>query len=146
MSFRFSLAPLLRYRQVIEYQRELALAVAIQRVNSLQIQISEVLRQKSAIAEDSLREMGEGLAASQLHFDIERRLSLNLQLARLQKDLSAASEIRSLAQREFHRANRERESLDAVRQTQLEVYQQHQVRKQQAQADDLFLLRRRSRG
>lgn len=145
MAFRFSLAPLLRYRQVIEHQRELRLAAANQQVNLLRLQIDNLFRQTAAMADEGLRQIGVGVNAAQLHFDLVRRAALHQHLHRLQSDLAAAVEVRSLAQAEFQRAHSDRESLEAVRRTQLEIYQQQEVRHQQRQADDLFLLRRKSR-
>jgi flagellar export protein FliJ len=67
---------------------------------------------------------------------MERRSELEVELVR-------AQQLRDEQQRNFHLARRRRETLSSLRETKLRQYQREAARRDQRQADDAFLLRRK---
>ena len=142
MPFHFPLQAILHFRQSIEHQQELRLRAANQQVARGQHGIEQIdLRRQALLAEQS-RDLGAGITAAELRFGLQcgselirHRRELELQLVRLQQLRDQQREI-------FQQARRTRETLEAVRDRQLRLYNQEAARREQRNLDDLFLLRR----
>ncbi len=142
MSFHFSLAPLLRLRQSIERQRTLQLQDANLQVS----RTHETLAQLELFLSDSARADAKGLAAgctaAELQFASILRDNLDRFHHELQSEIRRLELLRQQAVAEYHRAYRERELLETLRERQRRFYQQEQLRCQQRQLDDTYLLQR----
>jgi len=142
MPFRFRLQSILHFRQSLEHQQELRLRAANQQVARARHLIEQIDTRRQELIAAQSRELGSGLTAAELRFELRReaellqhRHELELQLVRLQQLRDQQREI-------FRQARRTRETLEAVRNQQLQVYKQEAARREQRGLDDLFLLRR----
>jgi flagellar export protein FliJ len=142
MAFRFPLAAILHFRQSIEHQQELRLRAANQQVARGQHVIETIDARRQAVQAEQARELGVGVTAAELRFGLQCEAELlrlrgefEIQLVRLQQLREQQREI-------FQQARRNRETMEAVRDEQLDLYKQEAARREQRELDDLFLLRR----
>src|SRR5262249_28692930 len=101
--------------------------------------VDRAIRAISTSEQDGLT---TALPAAQLHFDIWRRAVLREFRKSLEKALAEREAFRAGCQKEFQAAHREREAVEVLREDQLEGYLQEEARREQRQADELFLIRR----
>ena len=142
MAFHFSLESVLRLRQSLEHQAELALQDANQRVSTVERQIEEV---DARLRDDDRRErqrLASGLRAAELHFDGLCRDALLNQRSALQKELARVRHERDLRAASFRQVRQQRETVEALHRRQRERYELIAARRQQRELDDLFLLLR----
>lgn len=142
MAFQFSLAALLRFRQSLEQRQETLLRQANQQVAGLRHTIEALERAARDVSARDAQELASGLRASELHFSQLRRGIVQQHLARLKNELAAAQEIQSQRRLAFQKARQEREAVDTLRERQLQSFHEQELRREQRQLDDLFLLRR----
>jgi len=142
MPFRFSLQTLLRFRQSVERQWELRLQEANQQVIEVEREIETVQQRKAELARYELRQLSQGVAGAQLHFHTLVRSRLAERREVLQRELARRREARADCLCQLQVAHREREAVDALRESQLRIYRQEASRREQRRLDDLFLLRR----
>lgn len=142
MAFQFSLAALLRFRQSAEQQQEAILQQANQQVSNLRRQIEDTQRAIEEIAGNDSEALTCGLRAAELHFS-QLRHDILLQLhSRLEKELTVAIEIQLQQRLAYQKARQQREIVEALRQRQLQIYEEEVARQEQRRLDDLFFLRR----
>jgi flagellar export protein FliJ len=142
MPFHFPLETVLRFRRSLERQKELRLLEALRQVMAVKQGIEAVDRCAADILEDQHREMARAVPAAQLHFDRLRFSILKERRLELGKVLAQREEVFAHCQKEFFDDHRARESVEVLRQHQLQIYQQEERRREQRRLDDLFLLRR----
>jgi flagellar export protein FliJ len=143
MAFHFSLDSVLRLRQSLEDQEKQRLETLLSRQKGL---LDEIERSRDADFEMRLKMQLQliqgGLSAGEvqlqtffLHARERHRQFLQIEVHKLQKDI--AHQISA-----YQQERRRREVLESVRDRQLEIFQSEQQRKNQAQIDELHLLRR----
>jgi flagellar FliJ protein len=142
MSFRFSLAPLLRLRQSIERQRALQLQEANLRIFRAQETLAQWERYLSDSDQSDAAALIAGRTAAELQFASVLRENLHRFRQELQSDLGKLELVRQQAASEYHQAYREREVLETLRARQRRDYQQEQLRRQQRELDAAYLLQR----
>ena len=99
----------------------------------------------SLVTEMAAQEAGAlkaGVSAAELHFAMLRRAVLLGRRKQLEKDLSGAEALCSARNLELQRARQQREVIETLRRTQLQLYNQQEKRQEQRRVDHLFLLRR----
>jgi flagellar export protein FliJ len=78
-----------------------------------------------------------------MEFERATDLGLTHRRGELETELVRAQQFRDEQQRNFRAARRRRETLNSLREHQLRQYQLEATRREQRQADDAFLLRRK---
>jgi flagellar export protein FliJ len=142
MSFRFTLAPLLRLRQSIERQCTLKLQEANLQVSRAQEKLAQLERSLAESAQSDATALQAGRTAVELQFASVLRENLHHYRAELQSDVLKLELVRRQALSEYRQAYREREVLETLRARQRRAYQQEQVHRQQQELDATYLLQR----
>jgi len=142
MSFRFTLAPLLRLRQSIERQRALTLQEANLHVSRAQENLGQLERSLSESAQSDATALQTGRTAAELQFASVLRENLHLFRAELESDIRKLEFLRQQALGEYHQAYRERDVLETLRARQRRAYQQEKLRRQQQELGATHLLQR----
>lgn len=142
MPFHFALQAVLHYRQSIEHQQELRLRAAQQQVMRVQHLIEQMDARRQELYSAQSQRLGEGVTAAELRFELQCDAELLRHRAGLVGQLARLHQQREEQRRIFQLARRGRETLESVRDRQLELYEQKAARREQQRQDDLFLLRR----
>ena len=143
MPFHFPLQALLHFRQSMEHQQELRLRVANQQVARVRHgleQIDSRVRQTQALSSQFLAR--GTTTGAELSFLQATEGLLLAQRQELEHELVRCQHVRDQQERVFRQARRERETFESLRSQQLRDYQRGQVRLEQRQLDDLFLMRK----
>jgi flagellar export protein FliJ len=140
MSFRFSLDAVLRLRQGLEHQQEVLLREANHHITSLERQAEEVGAVLLADTKRERQELAAGMRAAELHFDLLCRSTLFERQRALEKHVLDARAERDVRAASFRQARQQREIIETLRRRHWEFYHQLEVRQQQREMDDLFLL------
>jgi flagellar export protein FliJ len=142
MAFQFSLDAILRLRKSLERQQELLLHEANQQMAALQARIANLNAHLSQHAAQEDLQLASTLSAAELQFIQLSRSVLLVQRSGLEKRLASTQAVRDSRMASFQQARQQREVLETLRQTQTQVYRQHEARQNQRRLDDLLLLRR----
>jgi flagellar export protein FliJ len=142
MAFRFSLDPLLRFRRSLEHQEQERLAKASARVAEVEMQVEELSSALGNFAEREAGQMQSGMTGAEIQFDLLCRSAMLRRREELQTELVCREELRAVCREALQKARRERETLDSLREQQLNTYLQEEKRREQRRMDDTFLLRR----
>jgi flagellar export protein FliJ len=142
MSFRFSLAAVLRYRESIEQREYLVLEKLQQEVNRVDQRIREVEGDYSTASQNRAAELAQGIRAAELQATYEYQRALEQQLEALQIRLQELKTKWRQQLAAYQMARRNRETLDKLREKQFDLYTREQAKREQAVIDDLFLARR----
>jgi flagellar export protein FliJ len=142
MSFRFTLAPLLRFRQSIERQCTLKLQAANLHVSLAQEKLAQLEHSLAESAQSDATALRAGRAAAELQFASVLRENLHYYRHALQSDIRKLELVRRQALGEYHHAYREREVLETLRARQRRAYQQEKLQRQQQELDATYLLQR----
>jgi len=145
MAFRFSLAGILRFRRSVEHHQELQLLAANQKVAQVRQRMVEVDRDATASWMRQAQLLRNGLSAAEIHFELQCRATLGQRRQELEQELLCQEKIRDERRLAYQAARKSREMVDTLRERQFQLYRQQQVREDQRQLDDLFLLGRRRR-
>jgi len=146
MAFRFSLQPVLRLHasyERMERMRLLAISAAVVRLRQ---EISALEHENLKTRQSTQSKLAAGVVAGELHFELlaasirlERKRVLKLQLADLEKKQEVQRKAYAAAQQKL-------DILQNLRDGQLSEYRIEESRREQKQADELFLLHRGSSG
>ncbi|MGA2414033.1 MAG: flagellar export protein FliJ [Candidatus Sulfotelmatobacter sp.] len=142
MPFQFPLQDVLHFRQSIEHQQELRLRAANQQVARVQHLIEEADAQRQNLYANRSQELSQGVSAAELQFGLLYEKDLLRQRKELEPQLAQSQQLRDQQREIFRRARQARETLESVRDRQLELYKKDAARREQRSLDDLFLLRR----
>ena len=143
MAFQFPLAAVLRYRQSIEQREYFALERMQQDVARVEQWILQVETESTVAIESRIAELARGTHAAEIRsaFDYQKSLAQRADELRLLLLELKAKWRQQLAC--YEQARRNRETLDKLREKQLETYNRDLIKREQAMIDDLFLARRR---
>lgn len=143
MGFRFSLAEVLRFRKIVEYQQEMRLLEANRVLLEKRSQIQRVDEYLQARSSCLRRHLQEGTYASELQFEIlsgegiyARRKGLAEAAMRLERE-------REQQRENVRKARAAREILEAVRDHHLRLYREQKQRQEQRSLDEMFVMRRK---
>ncbi|HTS10137.1 MAG TPA: flagellar FliJ family protein [Candidatus Eisenbacteria bacterium] len=142
MGFHFAFEALYRLRQSVEHQQELRLRAANQQVAKVRHAIEQLTEQAAQLQVESSEHLASGTIAAEIRFMLHSINMLVLHQREAEQMLARASSMRDQQENVFRQARRERETLEILREQQLQRYQRTQLRRQQQRLDDLFLLRR----
>jgi flagellar export protein FliJ len=146
MSFRFSLAAVLKYRKNLEQREYLALGRVHQEIAQVEAQLSRCQERLSEITNLRAAETARGIASVHLQDAYQRERGFEMQRDELQVKLQELKIKKLQCLKAYELARQKREILDELRNQQLQAYALDQSRREQRQVDDLFLsrLKRRS--
>jgi flagellar export protein FliJ len=142
MAFHFPLHAVLHLRQSIEHQQELRLRAASQLVVRVQRLIEQMDGRRQELHTTQTKKLSSGMTAAELQFELLCETELLRRQRELEQQLTRLQQLREQQRALFHQVRRARETLEAVREQQLRLYQKEAARRQQRSLDDLFLLRR----
>ena len=143
MSFQFPLAAVLRYRESLEQREYLALEKIQQEIVRVQLRISKTENDCAVATQSRLAELTQGTRAAVVQSAYEYQRALEQQLEKL---LALLQELKTKWRQQlacYEMARRNRETLEKLREKQLDAYRREQAKRAQAVIDDLFLSRRR---
>jgi flagellar export protein FliJ len=146
MSFRFSLAAVLKYRKNLEQREYLALGRVQQEIAQVEARLSRCEEWLSEITNLRAAETVRGIASVHLQDAYERERGLEIQRDELQVTRQELKMKRLQCLKAYELARQKREILEELRNQQLHAYVLDQSRREQRQVDDMFLsrLKRRS--
>jgi len=142
MPFHFRLHAILHFRKSIEHQQELRLRAANQQVARMRHLIEQVEARRQELAAARGRELSAGVTAAELRFGLQCDAELVRHKKDLQQQLQRFQQLRDQQRELFQQARKNRETLEAIHEQQLHLFEQEAARRQQRSQDDLFLLRR----
>lgn len=142
MPFHFPLQAVLHYRQSMEHQQEIRLRAANQQVARAQHLIDQMDLQRKELQSMEMKELSSGISAAELQFGLLREASMLRRRREFEQQLIRAQQLRDQQREIFQQARRGRETLESVREQQLQLYKKDAARREQRSLDDLFLMRR----
>ena len=143
MSFQFSLAAVLRYRESLEQREYFALEKLQQEIVRADVRIREVAENCSTATQDRAAKLALGVRAAEVKFAYEYLRALQQQDEALRALLQELKMKWRLQLECYQLARRNREALAKLREKQLEAHNREHAKREQAVIDDVFLSRRR---
>jgi flagellar biosynthesis chaperone FliJ len=143
MSFQFSLAAVLSFRESLEQREYLALERIQSEIGRTEAQILEIGEKLGTMTQLRETELFRGIRSVHLQQAYEDELALERHLNLLQDRLRELKSRRQQQLKSYDLARQKRRVLDELRSHQLEIYTREQARRQQILLDDLFLARRK---
>jgi len=141
MSFHFPLHALLHYRQSIEHQEEIRLRAANQQVARVQHAIDQIDLRGRELLSTADAQLVSGISAAELQFGLLLEASWLQQRKELELQLTRVKHLGDQQRAIFQQARQARETLESVRDQQLQLYRKEAMRRAQRSLDDLFLMR-----
>ena len=145
MSFQFPLAAVLRFRESIEQREYLALERVQQDIVRVEVRIRQAQDELSVAIQKRVGELALGTRAAAMQSAYQHEKAMEQEIEQLR---SLWQELKMKWRQQlatYEQARRNRESLEKLREKQLNVYDQDKAKREQAIVDDLFLARRRRR-
>jgi flagellar protein FliJ len=142
MPFQFPLATVLRYRESIEQREYFALEKIQQDIVRVELRIGQVENDCSAAAQNRISELAQGTRAATLQSAYEYQRALEQQIEALRTLLRELKTKWRQQLVSYELARRNRETLEKLREKQLEKYNRERAKREQAAIDDIFLSRR----
>ena len=143
MSFRFTLAAVLKYRKNLEQREYLALGRVQQEIAQVEDQLSRCEDWLAEITNLRTAETVRGIASVHLQDAYHRERGLEMQRDDLQVKRRELHVKRLQCLKAYESARQKREILEELRNQQLGDYLLDQSRREQRQVDDMFLSRLR---
>jgi len=143
MSFHFPLAAVLRYRESIEQREYFALERTQQEIARVEARIYQLEQESAKATRDRALDLAKGTRAADVHSAYEYQTALERQLDALRALLQELKTKWRQQLAAYDLARRNRETLERLREKQLDAYRREQAKREQAVMDDTFLSRRR---
>jgi flagellar export protein FliJ len=142
MPFKFSLAPVLRYRKSLEQRAYLALEALERTIAGVQAELAQLEEQQQIEAGQRLRTLESGMGAYELQTAYDREVTRKRNKAELLAQLEQLHKRKQELLAVWHKARQDHELVDRMRERQHEMYRREQERQQQKWMDDLTASRR----
>jgi flagellar export protein FliJ len=142
MSFKFPLAAVLRYRESIEQREYFALERTQQEIVRTEALIRQTEQDCSEAEEARVAELAKGTRAAHVKTAYDYRTALERQLEFQQALLQELKVKWRLQLASYDQARQNRETLEKLREKQLDTFRREQAKREQAAMDDIFLSRR----
>jgi flagellar export protein FliJ len=142
MSFHFPLAAVLRYRESMEQREHLALERLQQEIAKVEVRMRQIGEDRSTATQTLLADLAQGTRAAEVQVSYAYQRALEQQHEALQ---TLSQELKKKWRQQlasYELARRNRETMENLRQKQLDAYSREQAKREQASIDDLFLMRR----
>ena len=141
MAFHFSLDAVLHLRKSIEHQQELKLRSANQNVARVRHAIEQLDGRRQHLLAAQSRQLADGTTAAEMRFELHCEAQLLRHRREREQQLATLEQARNQQRQILREARQARETLEAVRERQLSLYQKERLRREQRNLDDLFLMR-----
>jgi flagellar export protein FliJ len=138
MAFHFPLQPVLRLRQSLEERERLRLAMIINCINQIDQQCEALDQDKMQTGGRISDHLQAGMAAVELRLERARIISLNQTKKALLQQKAKLEQQRNAQEATLREAQRERKTLEDLREHKLELYRRDWERHEQQRFDDLF--------
>lgn len=143
MAFRFPLAQVLKYREILEQREYLILEKIQQEILQVERRIEKCEARCAAARKRREADLGCGVPSVHLQAAAEQELAFQKQREELQRRLQELQAKRLQALKTYELARRNCEVLDQLRKKQFEAYHREQAKREQIMLDDLFLSQRK---
>jgi flagellar export protein FliJ len=142
MAFRFPLATVLRYREIVEKREEVALEKVQMEIAQMHRRIEELDQAIAAAQQTREKQLRETISAFQLQAMLDAVKATAEKKAKLHEELRKLEQLRQERLTAYQAAHRGRRMLTDIRGRQKEAFELAADRKQQKMLDDLFAARR----
>ena len=142
MAFHFPLKPILRLRHSLEERERLRLAMIINRINQLSRQGEQLAHERKQGGERIASNLATGMRAGELLLERSRLAAIDQTQKALAEHKAEVEQQRSGQEQALREAQRNRKTLENLRDHKFELYRLEQERRNQQRVDDLFGLRR----
>lgn len=143
MSFRFSLAAVLKYREALEQLELAALERVQQEIAQVEAQIQQAEQDQRTLERRRTERLKQGMPSIHLQNAIEEELAIERFREELSNKLSELALKRQEVLKTYEESRQKRELLARLRDRKFLEYMRAQAKAEQAMIDDLFLSRRR---
>jgi flagellar export protein FliJ len=143
MPFHFPLAAVLRYRESMEQREHLALERLQQEIARIEARMRQIGEDRSTATQALLADLTRGTRAAELQTAYEYQRALEQQQEAFE---TLSQELKKKWRQQlviYELARRNCETMENLRQRQLNAYSRQQAKREQSVIDDLFLMRRR---
>lgn len=141
MAFRYSLLSLLRLRQALERQEEQKLVVLARTVMRMRRAVEDLDEGQLQAQRAALTQLSQGSVAAELQFANVCATAYERVRNQLVRELKAAETRRLEQMKTYCDARQKREILDGLRERQEAAHTLESARREQQNADEVFLLR-----
>jgi flagellar export protein FliJ len=142
MGFQFSLATLLRLREIAEDREERHLAQILSQIARTRLSLRECQTQNMNLIRAREGQIRRQLSGAQLQITYNQLRSLELMQKEIQDQLDKLEVVRDQQMKTYEAAHRDREALSQIREKQLQHFRYEQSRREQSTMDDTFASRR----
>jgi flagellar FliJ protein len=142
MPYRFPLATLLRYREMREDQQLQALEQAMSEAAAAGAELARLADQLRRCEEMRNQALGSVLAGVELQQAFREEASLRRQMEETRQRIQLLNENVKNVRESYLLALQQKNVVASLRDQQAEQYSREEARKEQVQADEMFLLRR----
>jgi flagellar export protein FliJ len=142
MPFHFPLQAVLHFREGMQHQQELRLRAANQQVARLRHLVTQLDASMGESRALQMRQLEAGTFAVELRFQLSCQALVQQHKSRLEEELARLEKLRDRQREIYQHARQQFETLQGLRDQQLQMYKKNAARSEQRQLDDLFLLRR----
>jgi flagellar export protein FliJ len=145
MAFKFSLATVLRLREIAEEREERLLMQIRQQMAQSQQELAELDARSVAVIAQRESELTNQIPATELQ-DSYMRISMLEERKKIVRERLAKLETLRIQQMKIYEtAHRDKEVIEQIREEKLELFQREQVRREQRDMDDNFAARKARR-
>jgi flagellar export protein FliJ len=145
MPFRFSLTTVLKVRENIEQKESRALEKCYVELSAAQGRLWEAEQNISREQQEREAELKQGTSAFQLQMSLEEERRLKeVRDQHIKKLAEAQARLREQIEI-YKRARQQRDTMEELRIQQAEEYRREQLKNEQQERDELFLMRHRLR-
>jgi flagellar export protein FliJ len=141
MAFHFTLATVLRLREIAEQREERLLTRILAQVASTRQSLDELKLQVASLLTTRERELQSQTSAAQLQITYAQMRALELMQRDVSDQLSKLELLRQQQMKTYEAARRAREVVASLRETQWQSYLYQQARQEQKLMDDNFISR-----
>ena len=141
MAFRFSLATVLRVREIAEEREERLLTQILGQIAKTRQELHDLKAQVDMLLRRSEGELARSISAAQMHITYGQMRALELMQKDVAEQLGKLEALRDQQMKNYAAARRNREVLSELREGQEERFHYEQSRQEQALMDDNFAAR-----
>jgi flagellar FliJ protein len=141
MAFRFSLATVLRVREIAEEKEERLLTQILGQIAKTRQELNDLKAQVDMLVRRSAAELATTISAAQLQITYGQMRALELMQKDVSEQLSKLEMLRDQQMKIYAAARRNREVISQLREDQLDRFRYLLSRQEQALMDDNFAAR-----
>jgi flagellar export protein FliJ len=145
MAFHFSLEPVLQLKRGQERVERLKLEAIHSEQSQTLTKLNEITLRHFESRRRFQRETAPGVTGSELQFEAAREDAVTRTRVSLEAKLVELEQRRNVQMQVYVKARRSRETFEKLRDRKFEIFRAADVRRQQQQLDDLFLMRQEDR-